>query len=244
MRTKAAARLGGPTTRQTSARVSSERSSSTADRERGRRRAPRAPGCAARARGRPPRRWRGRRRRGPPGDGRRSPTWPDGPAASARAEADRDPDRGHHRRGDRQREHLRRERGARPAAVGVEDEQVGEVRAGQEERRGVGHEDAAEEERLDRDAAAAGGEDQHRGEEDDRGVEVEDGGDDGVEEERRGEQREGAARQRLQPRPTPGEEPVAVGDQADHQQPRDEDEGRPGLVERRGHRRASTRTAG
>jgi hypothetical protein len=159
------------------------------------------------------------------------------------AEQDRDADRRDHGSGDRDREHFCREGSAGAPTVGVEHQEVGQVRAGQEERGRVGHEDAAVEERLDPDPAPAGGEDQHRGEEDDGGVEVEDRGHHRVEQKRRAEQRQTAARQRLQPRPAPGEEPVAVGEQADQEQPRDQDEWRPGLFERCRHRRVSTRSA-
>ena len=128
----------------------------------------------------------------------------------------------------------RRQRRGRERRTGdpppVQHHQIGQVRAGQQQRCGVGHEHRAVQERPLVDAAAAGGGDQHRGHEHDRGVEVEHRGHDGDQPEQRTEQRErvqtglrDAGADRL-------EQPVPGGGLADQQQTGHEREGRPDLV--------------
>src|SRR5262249_4417547 len=155
---KAPARLGGPTTRQTSARGIRARSSSTAGARSptpntaraGRPRTRTRPTAAAggtRARPRKTGGGEGAAARGAAGGAGGAPPAPrriadDRQIRERGAKDHRDAGRGDHRGGDRDREHLRREARAGATAVGVEDQEVGEVRSGQEERGRVGHEDA------------------------------------------------------------------------------------------------------
>ena len=136
----------------------------------------------------------------------------------------------HHQRGQR-RAHCGQE--LAPGQVEVaEHDQVGQVRAGQEERTGVGQEEAPVEQRRLAAAPAAGGVDEHRGEERHRGVEVQHGRD-GAHHDDGADEEECTARRRAgQPVPGAGEEAVVVGHQPDQQQPGDEDERRPVLRSR------------
>jgi hypothetical protein len=91
---------------------------------------------------------------------------------------DHDHDGRHHHGCDPGRQHLRGERA--PAGVGIgEDQKVGEVRTGKQQRRRVRHEDGAVEKRRLVDPPVASGVEKDRRQEHHRGVEVQDDGDGG-----------------------------------------------------------------
>ena len=91
-----------------------------------------------------------------------------------------------------------------------EHEQVGQVRAGQQERGGVGHEDRAVEERSLVKLAPARGVHQHRRQEHDRGVQVEHRGHDGDEGEQRHKKRAWPERRRASRVPIASNSPSAA----------------------------------
>ncbi len=118
-------------------------------------------------------------------------------------------------------EHLKTERGA-VDRLPPQHEQVRQVRPGQQERGGVGHEDGAVEERPLVEPTPPRGEDEDRCQEDDRRIEVEHGRDDRDESEQRDEEPPGREWRAREPCADRLEEPVAGRDGADQEQPRDE----------------------
>ncbi len=147
-------------------------------------------------------------------------------AKDACDEADRDRDR------DRPRccEPLRE----RDAADGIvcEHDQVREVRARQQERGRVRHEDRAVEKGVVAEAAAARRMEQDGRHEDDGRIEIQHGRDRGLDREQSREQRDGPAGRARDCRACGFEEILPRRRRADQQQPGDEREGRPGLRER------------
>src|SRR5205085_2913454 len=136
----------------------------------------------------------------------------------------------HRDRDDPRGPQARRER--RPGHVVVrEHDDVREIRAGEEERRGVGHEHRAVEKRLLAQAAVPRRVQEHGREEDDRRVEVQDGGDDRRDEQERGEERSPAAGRAGRERPELAEQPLPRRRCADEQEAGDERERRPRLRE-------------
>ena len=113
-----------------------------------------------------------------------------------------------------------------------EHEQVRQVRSRQEQRGGVGHEDAAVEKRAGLDATPASDLDQHWREEHDRGVEVEHRGDQGDQREARKQQCRGRARQALETCGCSIEQTIAPSHEPNQQQPGNEHKRRPCLRER------------
>ncbi len=110
-------------------------------------------------------------------------------------------------------------------------DQVGQVRAGQEQRRPVGHEECPVEKRpLIAVSPLCGVEDDRR-EEGDRGVEVQHRGDKGLQSEQSGEKDDRTAADSLDPGTDGGKEPICFHDCADQQQARDQHERRPRLCE-------------
>ena len=89
----------------------------------------------------------------------------------------------------------------------AEDDEVRQVRAGQEERAGVREQQASVEEGRLSASAAARRVDEHRGEERDGGVEVQHGGDQGDQERRSDEQGPAAARGAAQQWPAAANRP-------------------------------------
>jgi hypothetical protein len=109
---------------------------------------------------------------------------------------------------------VQREHGS-VARVGPEHEQVGEVRAREQQRGGVGHEDRAVEERAFVEIAMARGVHEHRSQEDDGRVEVEQGRHGCDEREQHEEQAAAAESRKRQPRSGRFEQPVRGGRGAD-----------------------------
>ena len=110
-----------------------------------------------------------------------------------------------------------------------EDDQIRQVRAGEEERRAVRDEERAIEERALVALTPARRVEDDRRHEDGSGVEIEHRCDDRLEPEHAGEERDGAARQTLEARTDSSEQTVSLDDGADQQQTRDEHERRPRL---------------
>ena len=163
-----------------------------------------------------------------------SPRWsgasgPDSPVDGLRAVDDREErDRQHHDREPRQR-HVAREGRPRERLV-REHDQVRQVRARQQQRGAVRHEQRAVEERPLVALTLSGRVQDDRRDEDDGGVQVQDSGHDGVQRQQRGEQDDRAAADPLDARSERGEQPVRLDDGADHQQAGDEYERRPRLA--------------
>jgi hypothetical protein len=137
-------------------------------------------------------------------------------------------------RDDPRNRHPRGEDGTGESLV-REHDQVRQVRARQQERRGVRREDRAVEKGLFAVAPPPRGMDEHGRQEDDGRVEVEDRRHDRVERDQREQQRRTAAGQSSQSAPDALEDGVVGRDGADREQPGDEDECRPRL--RRGRAR-------
>jgi hypothetical protein len=110
-----------------------------------------------------------------------------------------------------------------------EHEQVRQVGARQEQRRGVGHEHAAVEERLVVDPPPASQAHQDRRQEHHGAVQRQGDGDDGDQHHGEEEQRAGADPQPRHPIGDGGEQSVPVGGHPDQQEPRHQREGRPRL---------------
>ena len=157
-------------------------------------------------------------------------------------------DAAHDGRGDDQRSESRRPHvGKELPTVEMEvseHDQVGQVGAGQEQRPGVGEEEAAVEQRGFALTPASRRIDQDRGEEGHRGVEVQHGRHHRPPWRRPHEQDHAARRRTGQPVAHSGEQAVVIGDQTDQQQPGNEDERRPVLGGRRAGRRRMERGSG
>ena len=140
---------------------------------------------------------------------------------------DRTDDDGRDRGGGETREHHVVEEGATGEMEMAEHDQVRQVRPREQERARIGEKQAAVHQRCLPLAAAAGGVDEHRGQEGDGRVEVEQGRhadheDDGPSVE--GQSAGGGPGQCAAAR---GEQPVLVGDESDQEQAGDQDERRP-----------------
>jgi hypothetical protein len=114
----------------------------------------------------------------------------------------------------------------------VKHEQVREVRAGKQQRGCIGHEDRAVQERPLVEVAPPRGVHEYGRQEDDGGVQVEDGRDGRDEPEQAEEQAAPAQTCRCQPRSERLEESVVGGDGADQQQTCDQHERGPHLLDR------------
>jgi len=111
----------------------------------------------------------------------------------------------------------------------TEHDQVGQVRAGKHQRTGVGEEQTAVDQGRLALTSSAGGVDQDGGEEGDRGVEVQDGGDGHDENHGAHIEDHAVASAASQSQARRREQPVFIGDEADEEQAADEDERRPVL---------------
>jgi hypothetical protein len=136
--------------------------------------------------------------------------------------------RGHGARGEPRRQHPRAELDA-AHQFPPDDELVGEVRARQQQRGCVRHEDRAVQERALVQPATPGRVDEHRREEHDGRVEVQHRRHRRDEREQRDEERTRRQRRRRDPSARRLEQAVARRDRADQKQPGDEDERRPRL---------------
>jgi len=131
--------------------------------------------------------------------------------------ADGDDPGGDHQGGQRRSPHPGQEGGAGEPDV-TEHDEVGEVRAGEEQGAGVGQQQAPVEEGGFASAPTPGGVDQYRGEEGHRGVQVQHGRDHADHHRGPGEEADAARRDPPQVVAGGGKEAVVVGDQADQQQ--------------------------
>jgi len=139
---------------------------------------------------------------------------------------------------DRSRPHPREERGAR-RVLSVQRDQVRQVRPRQEQRRRVRHEHRSVQERRLVCAAHPCEVQEHRRQEDDRGVKVKDRGHHRDEREREQVRDASSARRARERRAGRGEQAVLLRDHADEEQPGDQNERRPHLAGRprdAGHR--------
>ncbi len=131
------------------------------------------------------------------------------------------------------RRHLAQEARSGQSEMSQHDE-VGQVGAGQQQRGGVGEQQAAVEKRCLALAAAAGGVDEDRCEERHRGVEVQEARDHRHQHHGASEEDHATPRQARQQVAGGGEEPALVGHHTHQEQPRHEYEGRPVLGRGRG----------
>ena len=103
-------------------------------------------------------------------------------------------------------------------------DQVGEVGTGQEERSGIGQQNAAVQQRGLALASASGRVHEHRSEERHRGVQIEDRGNGADHDHRPDEEKHAGASGAGQVMAGAGEETVVIGGQADKQEARDQHE--------------------
>ena len=106
----------------------------------------------------------------------------------------------------------------------TEDDEVGQVRTGQEQRPGIGQEQAAVEERRLASAPASSRVDEHRSQEGHRGIEIQDGRHDAHHDPGAHEEDDAVVGRPGQRVAGGGKEAVIVGHHAYEKQARDEDE--------------------
>ena len=145
--------------------------------------------------------------------------------------------------------HVGEEGSAREVQV-TEDDEVGQVRSGQQQRPRVGEQQAGVEQRSFTLATTSGRVDEHGREERDRRIEVQERGHTDDEHHGPEVEQEPVGGQAGKGVTAGREQPVPVGDEADQQEPRDKDEGRPvlgrggaGMVRREQHCRDDERAS-